>query len=355
MLGYVARLALYVWLARAHGGFVAAICRWDCGWYTTIIQSGYDRAPNGPDLRANWAFFPLYPLLSRAVALLTTLPPVTSAVLLNLALFPALVAVACRFWITTRGREGAAWLALLFCAWPYGIHFSSAYTEALYGLLMMVSLLALTHERVLIGGVAGGLLTATRPTGVLAVVVLGIARALGSGPASTRLLEAVAFLALGGLGLSCYAIYLHQHVGDALAFMHIEASWGRSFTDPLARLWWGLRVGDLLHLGNPDPALRFSDAYSTLIALLSLALGAWLLVERRLAEGAIVLLTVLVALAAGLDSVPRYALDTPILLLAVCDLLMRLPAPVRAGILVLLAALQALLVGQWYAGAVFLQ
>src|SRR6185437_12483608 len=178
-LGCVARLAVDVWLARAHGGFVTAICRWACGWYTEIIRSGYDRAPTGPDLRANWAFFPLYPLLSRAVALLTGLAPASAAVLLNLVLFPALVAVACLFWTATRGRAGAAWLALLFCAWPYGVHFSSAYTEALYGLLLMLAMLALARDRVLLGGVAAGLLTATRPTGVIAVVVLGLARAWG--------------------------------------------------------------------------------------------------------------------------------------------------------------------------------
>ena len=38
-------------------------CQMDCCWYSTIIRSGYDREPafDGGD-RANWNFFPVFPL-----------------------------------------------------------------------------------------------------------------------------------------------------------------------------------------------------------------------------------------------------------------------------------------------------
>ena len=47
------------------GAYVTAFCVWDCAWYTTIVETGYDPIP-GMRLvpgAANWAFFPFYPAL----------------------------------------------------------------------------------------------------------------------------------------------------------------------------------------------------------------------------------------------------------------------------------------------------
>ena len=38
-------------------------CRWDCAWFSMIVDGGYDVTPNRAlhGERANWAFFPLFP------------------------------------------------------------------------------------------------------------------------------------------------------------------------------------------------------------------------------------------------------------------------------------------------------
>lgn len=42
---------------------MADFCRWDCVWFGSVLQSGYDRTPHreGGDA-ANWPFHPVFPL-----------------------------------------------------------------------------------------------------------------------------------------------------------------------------------------------------------------------------------------------------------------------------------------------------
>ena len=63
-------------------GFVEAMCVWDCYWFGDIATHGYQAYPEtlnfgGPAGIANWAFFPLYPLLIAAVQRLVVAPPAT--------------------------------------------------------------------------------------------------------------------------------------------------------------------------------------------------------------------------------------------------------------------------------------
>ena len=47
---------------------------WDTGWFLSIMSQGYDHGVStNPDtpLQANWAFFPLYPMLAAVVADIT--------------------------------------------------------------------------------------------------------------------------------------------------------------------------------------------------------------------------------------------------------------------------------------------
>ena len=43
-----------------------SLCRWDCFWYGSILLYGYDAVPSRPPAgdAANWAFYPLFPLLA---------------------------------------------------------------------------------------------------------------------------------------------------------------------------------------------------------------------------------------------------------------------------------------------------
>lgn len=47
---------------------ISNLCRWDCGWYRSVIADGYNTADfSAVSGQANWAFFPLFPLISRGL------------------------------------------------------------------------------------------------------------------------------------------------------------------------------------------------------------------------------------------------------------------------------------------------
>src|ERR1700743_3681034 len=82
LVGVALRYAAY-WSNGPHGGaagFAAAMCVWDCSWYADIVLHGYQAHPEnlnfgGRSGIANWAFFPLYPLLVAAVRLVAPADP----------------------------------------------------------------------------------------------------------------------------------------------------------------------------------------------------------------------------------------------------------------------------------------
>ncbi len=76
LLGMALRYLAYLSInpAGSPPGFVDAMCVWDCYWFGDVASHGYQAYPEtlnfgGPAGIANWAFFPLYPLLiGRAAA-----------------------------------------------------------------------------------------------------------------------------------------------------------------------------------------------------------------------------------------------------------------------------------------------
>ncbi len=346
-----ARLLIYALLARFD--LARALCQWDCNWYVSIAQHGYDAAPHLVDgwWQANWAFFPLYPLLVRGLDALAGTDPKFAGLLVSTACCLAFVALGARYRRITRG-EASPWPWLLaICAWPFGFYFHAAYSEALYAALATAALLALAEGRPLAAGIAAAFLTATRPTGILLAAWIGLDRlwqALRAGTPS-RIPRLLLPAAIAPLGLLAYMAFLYWRTGDPLAFLHIQTAWQRTARNPLSVLVDELRSFDPAHP-------RAGPFYLAGWAVLGLAAAACLLVRRRFAEAWLCGMTILMALTSGtLFSMPRYVTTNPGFLFAVADLLAMLRSPrLRAVVLIGMAALQVVLVLFWYRGAAFL-
>ncbi len=93
------KLVLYVAAAQHFGGAEHALCEWDCEWYRHTIQDGYDPEPRlRPDHDfANWAFFPLFPLLARALKLATGLSAFWAGTAVSMLCFVGFAAVSLRY------------------------------------------------------------------------------------------------------------------------------------------------------------------------------------------------------------------------------------------------------------------
>lgn len=279
-------------------------CSWDCLRYVTVAEHGYPTAPTAVDHMENWAFFPLFPLLIRATTVLTALSAPTAAILLGKLLFLGSIYAFILFAGKYRESIPPYYAALVVALSPYAVYGNSGYTEPLFLLLSCVFFVFLKDRRYLACGLIGMLLSASRVQGVLvavsyALVVLPQLRAANW--------EQRKEMVLGGLliplGMGLFMLHLYRLTGDALAFVHVQKAWGRVFGNPLTVIAAGIHKGTI-HL---DWALMSLAA--VLAALLLIAI-------RETALGAFSLLSVLIPLSSGLQSMPRYIWwQAPLLLL----------------------------------------
>lgn len=167
-------------------GYFGTASIWDGVWYERIHDEGYPgqipRDASGAAQENPWAFYPVFPLLVRALTSVTGAPWTVAAPLVALlAGFAAAVAIAALFRRLAGARE-AAWslAAVAFCAVSPVLQ--AAYAESLH-----LALLALALLLVLRGGSLAAVpvilvLCLTRPAGVPFAAALGIAWAVRALP-----------------------------------------------------------------------------------------------------------------------------------------------------------------------------
>lgn len=157
--------------------YLSFTVQWDGQWYQAIAQHGYPRALPVDDLglvqQNAWAFYPLFPFLSRALMDLTGLG--FAAVGSSLSLLLGFVAAGGMATLL-RDRLGDRWslaTVVLWASMPAAVVLQVAYTEAAAMALLVLFLLALQRERWLWGMVVALLLGLTRPIAVpIAAVAL---------------------------------------------------------------------------------------------------------------------------------------------------------------------------------------
>ena len=157
------------WFPNNH--YLDSFFRWDSGWYGEIVRDGYSY---NPDTNSNIAFFPLYPLLVKFIAFITSLDPLIIGLLLsNLCLFLALFFVdkISSIYLRKRSCERVLVLMLLF---PTSFFYSSFYTESLYLLVISASFYFFLNQKYLLSGIWGCLASLVRVPGVLLLFRFGI-------------------------------------------------------------------------------------------------------------------------------------------------------------------------------------
>ncbi len=212
---------------------LSPLARWDAAWYLRIAESGY----GGSDVRA--AFFPLYPLLVRAVAAPFGAPPgalLVAAYVVSLAAFFAALVLFHRLVALELGRPFAQPALLLLAVFPAALFFGAPYSESLFLLLAVGAFYAARTGRWAWAGAAAAGAAATRSAGVLLLLPL----AMLWWSARPRKLRDTAWLLLAPLGLAAYAAFLGVAEGDAWRFLDVQDAWSRELTVPLAGAWDGL-------------------------------------------------------------------------------------------------------------------
>jgi hypothetical protein len=292
-------------LGRVWEVLAGPAARWDAAYYLTIAKHGYGDLSSASNHRL--AFFPLYPLLVRALGVV--LPLIVAGVLISIvALGFALYGVhrlstleSSRGSAAVRGRASdTAGLAVLLLAFsPMAVFFSAVYTESLYMALAVGAFLCARNGRWMWAATAGLLAAATRsPGGLLLLPTLFLYlygpredRVPDRVPGETlrsRLLPRysvrpdVLWLALIPLGTLAFFAGLALAGGHALSPLTTEhTAWGRQGSDPVVVVWRAIKQTIVVHHGNE--IIQLSALVAAVVATvgvlrrLPLAYGLWMI------------------------------------------------------------------------------
>ena len=231
----------HVWVSRQdeHGGtLLDLLTQWDGNWYRLIAENGY--APPMPEIAA--AFFPLYPMLVRAVEFIVRDFQVASVLVSNGCLIAAALLLVRLLRLDY--DELVCRRAITFLMFnPVSFFLSSAYTESTFLLLSIGALLAARQGKWLVAALSGMCLSATRAPGLLigaplfAEYLLQWQKRGGNARAFFR--PHLLFLALVPVGLLAYMLYLYGQRGDLFLPMHAQArGWGKALTLPWQTFLW---------------------------------------------------------------------------------------------------------------------
>jgi len=273
---------------------------WDGAWYAQIAAGGYPLplpvdGDNGQVTFSSWAFYPVFPLVVRAVTAFGV-PFVAAAQLVNLTASVVAVMLVWRL-LSSRADERtgpgdsrvyqrmAVLAAAVWCFYPATAVLQVAYSEAIAATLLAGSLLLLTHRRYLLATVLVLALGFTRgiaaPLGVVVVVHLYLRwreeRASSRPWLHGQRTSALVLVAGTALSAVAWPVVVGLASGRLDAFFVIQARWGQEpgrgpFVAWVTWAWDRLGiVGVLVLLG----------LVASYVALVTGRHGRWLSVELR--------------------------------------------------------------------------
>lgn len=200
---------------------------WDGRWYRMVARGGYLLVPGR---QSDPAFFPLYPILLRALHALGVgwgaVGPIISdaALLAGLVLFHALTR---ELFSDDFARRATTYLAVF----PLGYVFSMTYPESLVLALVAAAPLAALRRRWWIAAACGAAAALARPEGLfVALPLAGIAWQQRHTLSPARRGAALATVLSPAAALASYPLYLATVLHDPLAWTRAEHAWGRSFS-----------------------------------------------------------------------------------------------------------------------------
>jgi hypothetical protein len=301
---------------------------WDAAYYRDIARGGYD-AVDQSGLR----FFPLVPLVSRAVAWLPGIDTDLALVLVaNGSAFLAGVVVWRLVWRERRDEElarRAVWIAFLV---PAAFVLVMGYAEATLMLCGAVALLGLRSRRWWTAAIAGYLGGLTRPVGLL-LAIPALVEVWRDRVRLTRgeLTGRIAAVAAAPLGTLTYLLWARSRTDSFLYPLRVHEEAGRrgDVVDPVRGFAYA--VGDAIADGRTSAAVHAVTAV-ILVALVIVLARRWPASYTALAVATLVL-----GLSSrNLDSLERYTLTTVPFVVAAADVVW--DEPRERVVLVLLGA-----------------
>ena len=234
VIGYIAHIYLWHQTPATLDDLVNIWNVWDGRQYVDIAQFGYSAIPFNAEGMANYAFFPLYPLLMRVVELIIRDYAISGLITSNIALL-----ISCYYIFKyvsldpdtdkATARRTVKYLILF----PTAFLFSAVLTESLFVALSIACLYYARKGNWPVAGALGFFVAITRLPGLAIVVPLGyeyfkqhVVWSEGVKGFRRLLNPSILTLLLPPLGLGLWAAYNYRLTGDLLGFIHVQEGWG---------------------------------------------------------------------------------------------------------------------------------
>jgi Gpi18-like mannosyltransferase len=212
---------------RVSSAVIDLFCKWDSGWYLSIVENGYTYSTTGP---SSAAFFPVYPILVKILSAIVPSVKISGYIVSNCCLLVASFYIYL-LTITDTGDSTTARRSVFYlCISPVGFFFSSIYTESTFILFTIATVYYARTGRWLVSGIFGAIASATRMLGILIIIPVayeyyetyrvnrGRQRMIGSD---------FFYLAIIPLGLLGFMTFLYFRFSDPFAMVTAQAQWGR--------------------------------------------------------------------------------------------------------------------------------
>lgn len=260
---------------------------WDGSWYRAIAENGYPAelpvAPDGNVHQNPWAFYPIFPALSRALMVLTGADFRLAASLVALLAGAAAAVLMVRLFARYAPVPVAMAAMALWAVQPAAPTMQIAYTESLATLVLIILLTALIDRRWSVVAGAAVVLGLTRPIAVPVALVVGVVVLIEvwrwfpqRARTSPRTLAGpVGALAVTGLAALIWPTVAAVSTGVPDAYTETMSAWRRGHEIVPFRPWID-NTAHLLFSDTSSPRLYALLAVLALAAfLLASAIGPW--------------------------------------------------------------------------------
>ncbi len=212
-------------------GLFSAFERQDAIWFLRIATHGYARGDSSA------AFFPLYPLATRAVSFFVGGHPLLAATLVSNAAFLGALVVLFALTKMELSESHARKVVLYMAIFPTSFFFLAPYSESLFLVLAVSAFWFARRDRWALAALVALLAATTRSIGIVlapALFVEAVHQWREHGVALWPRIGAAVAVVAGPLG---YFLYWQGRFHDFMGPYRIQQGWQRAATFPLVTPW----------------------------------------------------------------------------------------------------------------------
>lgn len=273
--------------------FLNSWAQWDGGHYFQIATSGY----SGEDV----VFFPLFPLITKALSFIFFGNIVLAGLTLSSVLFFLFLKIFGSYVKHTASKNISSATIITYLLFPTAYFAVAFYSEAIFLLLMSLTLIFLHKKKIFFSSLFAGLAAASRISGIFLTVLIAaeLFKEIVINPRKNW--YKASYLAVSLSGIIAYSLFLLYKFKNPFLFLTYQKEWGRNFVNPANTIFNLIK-----NILSPNTFAGYIDSAVTITFLVLLIISYKKIKRSHFIYTAIVLLA---PLSTGtLTSMPRYVL-----------------------------------------------